>query len=651
MSRPSWIRIAIGGAALGALACGSPGDEEDIGAGAAPLIAAGEPVLLSLPTLGLTVEREKLFDPETGAVVGRNTLVGSGGRRLSDEEVDDLRREDVLAYRGQHGAVAPDFLAEVLEAAVEDPESPMPVVVFGIVPPEMLPAPPAVEQLADLSPEEEEALSRSYIARVERAVLAVNTPVAEAVGAAGGRGVSLARVAPAVFAEMFPADILALARQTALISWIYPDSYDETTDELSTSVCSIGADTVQEAGMNAGNVEAVVLEGGRVDSPNSCLDVKDSLGNASLSTHATAVAGVIGSTASGLTGVATGANILSADIGSSGSAVARIADGLVWGLDNGADVYNMSFATAKGSGKLRAEDMLNDWFVRFLRRTIAKAAGNIGKTCTSDAPFTTSPGVGYNVISVGNYDDNGTCDHSDDVMNGSSCFKDPKSPHGDRQKPEVAAPGTNITTTGVDNGMGCSTTTSSGTSFATPHVTGTAALLMKRDIAHKWWPELTKAVLMATAFHNIEGASRLSDKDGAGGIDAGAADAVTDGGQWIAKVFTGADFDAALNFDIPLTISPLALRFKAAIAWDSVAAIGIFDGLATDFDLSLVCGGELIAASASYDNSYEVIDVSDPPSGACVLRVHVLPADWFELLSFGEPLAISWATQAVTIEL
>src|SRR5262249_53751265 len=145
---------------------------------------------------------------------------------------------------------------------------------------------------------------------------------------------------------------------------------------------------------------------------------------------------------------------------------------------------------------------------------------------------------GYNVITVGSFDDRGTAGWSDDVMSQFSTRLDPASLHSDRQKPEVAAPGENITSTSTHSPW--NDFTSSGTSFAAPMGTGTAALMMRANGSLSVWPEALKAILMATAVHNIEGDDRLSDVDGAGGIDAkGAADVARSiSGKWGARGYT-----------------------------------------------------------------------------------------------------------------
>ena len=91
--------------------------------------------------------------------------------------------------------------------------------------------------------------------------------------------------------------------------------------------------------------------------------------------------------------------------------------------------------------------------------------------------------------------------------------------NNDREKPELSALGTNINTTRPSNGF----VNWTGTSFAAPTVAGAAALMQDAEPAMLSWPEVVKAGLMATARHNIEGDPRLSDVDGAGGLDVDAA--------------------------------------------------------------------------------------------------------------------------------
>ena len=327
--------------------------------------------------------------------------------------------------------------------------------------------------------------------------------------------------------------------------------------------------------------------------------------------------------------------------------MSSIEDGLLWGYAGGADVYNLSFGT-DDDGLVEMEDLLVDYFVRNYARLVVKSAGNISNTCT-DTLQVTNPGMGFNVFAVGNYNDMGTCDDADDAISSDSCYGDPESPHGDRQKPEVAAPGTNITTLDWSSSSTCTTRTGSGTSFAAPHVSGTAANLIARDLTYKDWPELARATLMATAFNNVEGNRRLSEKDGAGGIDAEAADTTARRGRWWAGTLTEPDFDSnGWRTIASFQVKPLTSRLKVAIAWDSNPGEDDFWSpndlmISNDFDLYLFRSGVTapVAVSDSWDNSYETVDLLDPPAGLYTLKVRVWGTLEFSPFS-SEYFAAAW---------
>jgi hypothetical protein len=586
------------------------------------------PVVLKLRELGLEIERQKVY--EKGVVRRSNRLrkPDGGYEPLTDEQVSVLMQDDGRRYRERAGALQRGLVEEVQKAAREDPQRLFPVAVFARVDTTRLPSRVRPDQLRSLSTAEREAadadrvrLLRAFADESSRSLLAAVARVFP------GAAAKPSRLAPLVYAELTAPALLELARDPQVAA-IY-DAGHKLVPELDISTCAIGATTVQALGVSAGNVEVAVLESEQVDHPLDCLDVIDWLDDADVARHPTGVAGIVGSTLAGTLGVAPGANIISADIDTTNIfPVANLEDGLLWAYDAGADVYNMSFGM-DDSGEIEAEDVLVDFFVRNYARTVVKSAGNISNTC-EDTLEVTNPGMGFNMIAVGNYNDMGTCDTADDAISSGSCWGDPESPHGDRQKPEVAAPGTNITTLDWSNSSTCTTRTSSGTSFAAPHVAGTAALLIARDLTYKDWPELAKATLMATAFNNVEGNRRLSEKDGAGGIDAAAADETARRGRWWAGEVAAGDFDDdGWRTIAQFQVKPLSQRLKVAIAWDSNPHESDLDPddlmISNDFDLYLFRSGvtDPIAVSDSFDNSYETVDLLDPPAGLYTLRVRV----------------------------
>jgi serine protease AprX len=117
---------------------------------------------------------------------------------------------------------------------------------------------------------------------------------------------------------------------------------------------------------------------------------------------------------------------------------------------------------------------------------VCVAAGNDGP----DARTINTPGIQPQVITVGNLDDKGTTDLSDDVISNSSS----RGPTIDNLvKPDLLAPGTNIMSLRVGGGYRAL----SGTSMATPMATGAAALILQKNPGFK--PDQVKSLIRKNA--------------------------------------------------------------------------------------------------------------------------------------------------------
>lgn len=167
--------------------------------------------------------------------------------------------------------------------------------------------------------------------------------------------------------------------------------------------------------------------------------------------HGTHVAGIISARddALGVSGVAPGCSLLNVKVASDiGSCQApALAQGIIWAVDNGASVINISIEFGEPSLELeRAIDYAWDQGVL----TVA-AAGNRG----SDAPA--YPAYYENCLSVS------AVKQDNNLVPLSNC--------GDWV--DVLAPGFNVYSTLPDNGYGYKT----GTSFACAYVSGLAAIL------------------------------------------------------------------------------------------------------------------------------------------------------------------------------
>jgi thermitase len=167
--------------------------------------------------------------------------------------------------------------------------------------------------------------------------------------------------------------------------------------------------------------------------------------------HGTHIAGIIAAKNNGLgiVGVAPGCSLLNVKVADdTGSCLAlALAKGIIWAVDNGAHVINISIELREPSPKL--ENAINyAWSQGSL---IIAAAGNHG----SEAP--TYPAFYENCLAV--------------AASGSDNNLAPLSNHGDWV--DVAAPGLDIYSTLPGNDYGYK----SGTSFACAYVSGIGSLL------------------------------------------------------------------------------------------------------------------------------------------------------------------------------
>ncbi|HEX6685282.1 MAG TPA: S8 family serine peptidase [Candidatus Limnocylindrales bacterium] len=289
---------------------------------------------------------------------------------------------------------------------------------------------------------------------------------------------------------------------------------------LDASVPQIGAPQAWQAGYTGEGVTVAVLDtgvdaghpdlAGKVAASASFINgqtVQDGHG------HGTHVASTIAGsgTASGgrLRGVAPDARLLVGKVladNGSGSESSIIA-GMEWAAAQGADVINMSLGGCCTDGTDPVSEAVDELSARYPVLFVI-AAGNNG------APMTVgTPGNADSALTVG------AVDRQDRLAPFSS--RGPR--NGDNLlKPDIAGPGVGIvaarsagTTLGtpVDDRY----TAASGTSMATPHAAGAAALLAQQH--PQWTAERIKAALVSTA-HEAAGAAY---EVGSGRVDVGRA--------------------------------------------------------------------------------------------------------------------------------
>lgn len=216
--------------------------------------------------------------------------------------------------------------------------------------------------------------------------------------------------------------------------------------------------------------------------------------------HGTHVAGTIAQSTNnsiGAAGIAFDARLMPVKVlsGDGWGTFAQVADGIRWAADNGAQVINLSLG-----GPFRS---------RVVEKAVAHARSRgvvVVAAAGNSAGPVEYPGASPGVVGVS------ATDSDDDLAWFSS-----RGPEVD-----IAAPGVDVIQQTVCDGghNGCEQFPRySGTSMASPHVAGAAALLMSLGVTR---PEAVEAHLLASA-RVVAPSSALTVTHGAGVLDAGAA--------------------------------------------------------------------------------------------------------------------------------
>ena len=323
---------------------------------------------------------------------------------------------------------------------------------------------------------------------VQRYLVGLRADVAAApaaVAAAHGRSVDLElRHAFRGFATRMTAAEAAEVARDRRVAFVEADRTFTVTAELPTGVDRLDAERLAEAGIGSGqaiDVDVAVLDTGvdaahrdlTVVSSTNCVSTLFASGCKSGGTddngHGTHVAGTIGARDNGLdvVGVAPGARIWSVKVlsGPLGSgSTTDIVRGIEWvtARADQIEVINMSLG---GSGTSAA---MNTAIANATKAgiVVVVAAGNDGANASGSTPANAPNAITVSAISDTDGQPGGrgsSCSGPDDSLADYSNYG---------SVVEIAAPGSCITSTRDGGG----TTSLSGTSMASPHVAGAAAL-------------------------------------------------------------------------------------------------------------------------------------------------------------------------------
>jgi hypothetical protein len=321
----------------------------------------------------------------------------------------------------------------------------------------------------------------------------------------------------------------------------------------------------------------------------------------------------------------------------------------------GCTVISQSFhrTSEQTESGLSFDDMYKDYLaLQWPYPTILHAAGN-----GSSTEFVNHKG--YNTLTVGNHNDTAS------GMAGDSVFRNPASPHSDRELPELAANGTSVTAVKL---------TKSGTSMAAPAAAGCTALMQQADPTLQSWPEGCRAILLAGASKNVSGNTWWTDRnaavdaaDGSGSVDALESVRITQSRRTRGAVATrrgwdvgtlrtgdiGAADETTFSYNVIVPRFLFGTRVKVALAWDSTAFMVPLpfpfiqlpiSALTVDLDLMVYDRtGALVGYSGSWDNSYEVAEFAARAGETYTIKIRRWSGDadvWY---------GIAWTVQGTAV--
>jgi serine protease AprX len=301
-------------------------------------------------------------------------------------------------------------------------------------------------------------------------------------------------------------EVRALATDPA-VERIWPDLLVHTC--LDVSVPHIHVPQVWAAGFSGRDVPIAIVDTGidpsHPDFAGRIAAMQDFTGegNRDNNGHGTHVAGIAAGAGNKYKGVAPEARLYAAKVlhGDGSGYMSEVMAGLEWAVQQNVKVINLSLG---GVGPCDGSDALSTTCDAAVEQgvMVCVAAGNYGPGASTVGP----PGCARKVLTVG------ACSNQDTIASFSA-----HGPTSDgRVKPDVLLPGVGIVSCRAQGtNMGTPTdalyTSASGTSMATPHATGLAAILLEA------YPTLTPAQLkeriMSTAISlglepNAQGSGR-----------------------------------------------------------------------------------------------------------------------------------------------
>lgn len=292
--------------------------------------------------------------------------------------------------------------------------------------------------------------------------------------------------------------------------------------------------------------------------------------------------------------------------------------GIEWLLNQGVNVINCSAGCLNGG--------TYDTKCEYIDHIATNHDVHFVASSGNQDPYVNSPGMAYNAITVGAFDDLGTpLVHSDDILWSGSNYEETSG--GARpEKPNLVAPGVHIFPWGSNPQMDMGT----GTSFSAPQVTGTIAQLCSYQSALKVKQTTIGAILLASSARKVQGAlgtgdigdyfntlvprvqnnPQLSDKEGVGKLDSRYARGIVSYNHCWSYTISSSSFPYSKLVYINASTNSLT---RIAIFWLKRNAYSL-----SDLDLAIKDpNGNAIptAISTLNNNNYEIVQFIPSISG------------------------------------
>jgi subtilisin family serine protease len=303
------------------------------------------------------------------------------------------------------------------------------------------------------------------------------------------------------------------SRAASPLKKLWLDGKVEATLDRSTK--QVHAPEAWKAGYDGKGTKVAVLDTGvdaehpdlasRVAEAKNFTDSKDAGDRVGHGTHTASTVGGSGAASDGRKkGVAPGTSLLIGKVLNDGGSGldSWIIAGMQWAVDQKADVVSMSLGNPRIGDCADPMAQATQKLSQSTRTLFVVAAGNAGPGTET----VSSPGCVPGVLTVGAVD-------RDDTTAGFSSRGPVAVTH--TLKPEIAAPGVDISAASAGGRGVYAYRTMSGTSMATPHVAGAAAVV--RQAHPDWTAQQIKAALVSSA--RTGGKVAGADRTGAGVLD------------------------------------------------------------------------------------------------------------------------------------